>query len=486
MKEKAIREENLYQTIKGDLNNFYDFEDINEAINFFLEDIGKLTGASRVYVFLLRENTNIMDNSHEWCGSGVKTQKEKLQNISTSSLSWWGEKMQKEKYVQVEDVTKLPEIAIKQIESLGLLEDKSVLMFPIYIGMEIVGVIGINNARIIKKWREENIMLIELVSKIFGNVIKRKRIEEALRASEETLKNRNNELMAALSLLKQTQAQLIHNEKLAGIGQLAAGVAHEINNPLGFVLSNFDMLKKYVQQLSSVVEGYIQFKERIIQKSIHGVEEELNEINNLEKKNHLNFILGDLDDLIRESKEGLKRVEEIVKGLRLFSRVDQINEIEEYDLNLGIKTTLLVARNEVKYHAVLEEMLEDVPIIFANGGKINQVLLNIIVNAAQAIKAKAMEESGVIKIRTYVEGNSVVCEIQDNGIGIENKNLQRIFDPFFTTKQLGEGTGLGLSIAYEIITAHHNGEILVESEPGVGTKFTIKLPKNYKYTLQGD
>ncbi|AOY78392.1 hypothetical protein BJL90_14905 [Clostridium formicaceticum] len=349
-----------------------------------------------------------------------------------------------------------------------------------------VGSIGTNNAREITKWRKEDIMLLDLVSKIFGNVIKRKRVEEALRTSEEALKNKNNELTAAFSLLKQTQAQLIHNEKLAGIGQLAAGVAHEINNPLGFVLSNFDMLKKYVQQLSRVVEGYMRFKEVVIQKNITDLKEELHEIDQLEKKNHLNFILGDFEDLIKESREGLKRVEEIVKGLRMFSRVDQINELEEYDLNLGIRTTLLVARNEIKYHAIVEEILEDIPIIFANGGKVNQVLLNILVNAAQAIKAKSMEEPGVIKIRTYEEGMNVVCEIEDDGIGIEKENLHKIFDPFFTTKQLGEGTGLGLSIAYEIITAHHNGEILVDSEAGVGAKFTIKIPKNYKYMAQGD
>lgn len=481
MEDKRMNEEKIHQTIKEDLNYFFDFEDINEAIDFFLEDIGKLTGASRVHVLLLRGNANLMDNTHEWCAPGVKPQKEKLQNISTTSLTWWGNKIQKEKYVQVEDVTKLPEEAIKEIESLGLLENKSVLIFPIYIGAELVGSIGIDNASEITKWRKEDIMLLNLVSKIFGNVIKRKRVEKALRASEETLKIKNNELTAALSLLKQTQAQLIHNEKLAGIGQLAAGVAHEINNPLGFVLSNFDMLKKYITQLSSVIEGYTQLKETIIQKDIIDLKIELNEINNLEKKNHLNFILGDLEDLIKESMGGLKRVEEIVKGLRMFSRVDQINEIEEYDLNLGIKTTVLVARNEIKYHAVIEEMLGDIPMIIANGGKINQVLLNIIVNAAHAIKAKSTEEPGIIKIRTYEEGANVICEIEDNGIGIEKKNLQKIFDPFFTTKQLGEGTGLGLSIAYEIITAHHNGEILVDSETDVGTKFIIKIPKNYKY-----
>jgi len=172
----------------------------------------------------------------------------------------------------------------------------------------------------------------------------------------------------------------------------------------------------------------------------------------------------------------LKRITSIIKNLKDFSRVGHPEVVEEYDLNHGIETTLVVARNEIKYDAEVKTELSQLPSILCNSGQINQVFLNVLVNAAQAIKSQERANRGTITIRTYATETEVVCEISDDGPGIEPDKLPKIFDPFFTTKPSGKGTGLGLSVSYDIIANKHNGKLLAESTVGKRTKFTIKLP----------
>lgn len=286
----------------------------------------------------------------------------------------------------------------------------------------------------------------------------------------------NKYLKETVKKLKETQIQLIQQEQLAGIGQLAAGVAHEINNPLGFINSNFKVLTEYIEDYNTLLELYGDLKNEILSNNYDKYKELLEKVIKLEKEKDIEFIYEDIDALLSDSNEGIERIQEIVKGLRMFSRVDQLNEFEGYDLNEGIKTTLIVARNEIKYDAEVEVSFEDIPTIKAIGGQVNQVLLNIIVNAAYAIKEKDSEEFGLIKISTYSDSEFIYAKIEDNGIGISKGNLNKIFNPFFTTKSIGDGTGLGLGIAYEIIVNKHKGDIWVESELNKGSCFYIKLP----------
>ncbi|MFV9510117.1 sensor histidine kinase [Tepidibacillus sp. LV47] len=294
---------------------------------------------------------------------------------------------------------------------------------------------------------------------------------------EEKLKSIDFELKQKIEELKEFQSQLIYQEEHAAIGQLAAGIAHEINNLLGFIKSNFDVLEKYFYKYKKVIEAYQALKNSLnVDVQLENINLIKKEVERIERENNISFINEDLEELFRDSHEGIKRLNEIIKGLRVFSRKGQFDTFEDYDLNEGIKSTVVVARNELKYHAKVEEYLGEIPIIHAIGGEINQVLLNLLLNAVYAIREKQSKEIGLIKIRTFYEDGYVYCEIEDNGIGIEEKNISSIFNPFFTTKPIGEGTGLGLSIAYDIIVNKHHGTISVESTKGVGTKFIIRLP----------
>jgi PAS domain S-box-containing protein len=292
---------------------------------------------------------------------------------------------------------------------------------------------------------------------------------------QEELKEKNESFKIMIGELKDAQAQLIQKEKLAGIGQLAAGVAHEINNPLGFVISNYDTLKKYIKRYEEVLLAYKNLCNEFDKsnKDIN-MQNRIIDIKKMEKKYGLDFIIEDMDDLISDSKEGLDRVGKIVQSLKYFSRDAQYNEFESYDINEGIENTILIAKNEVKYSADIELHLNEVPLIDAISGQINQVILNIIINAVQAIKET--KEFGIITIKTYKDSKYVFCEIQDNAKGIEEEVLDKIFEPFFTTKEAGVGTGLGLSIAYDIITNKHKGSLFVESKEDEGTTFIIMLP----------
>ena len=304
-------------------------------------------------------------------------------------------------------------------------------------------------------------------------IIDRKKAEESVRLAYEELEMSNNEL-------KETQSHLVQSEKLASIGQLAAGVAHEINNPVGFVASNFETLENYIKKIQELLQMYGELLGEIEKSEKKVLLDKADTIGKSRDDMKIDFILKDLSGLFNDSREGINRITSIVQNLRDFSRIDQPGSLNKYNINDGIKATLVVAQNEIKYDADVKTELSEVPLIACNAGQINQVLLNIIINATQAIKSKKKEGLGNIKIRTYATDDDVVCEISDDGPGIEPEKLLNIFDPFFTTKPVGEGTGLGLSISYDIIVIKHNGKLLVDSTVGEGTKFKIVLPFNAK------
>lgn len=314
------------------------------------------------------------------------------------------------------------------------------------------------------------------LGKLFNSFIDAKKDILIQKALEKKLHERNEELQVTLKKLQETQGQLIQHEKLAGIGQLAAGVAHEINNPLGFTTSNFQTIKRYMSVYHQIVNAYMEIEKGYSEKGKEEIQTAFAEMTELRKKLKFAYINDDLPDILKETADGLDRISKIVISMKMFSRIDQIGEKTESDINDGLKNTLVVANNEIKYHTDVEISFGEIPKLLVNGGQINQVWLILIINAVHAIKERHKGVKGLIKISTIFDDHDVVCEIEDNGTGIPEEIREKIFEPFFTTKPIGEGTGLGLGIAYDIIVNKHKGKIIVESTMGQRTKFIIKLP----------
>ena len=295
------------------------------------------------------------------------------------------------------------------------------------------------------------------------------------KVAEKAIRDANAKLEEAYKELKGMHSQVVQSEKLASIGQLAAGVAHEMNTPVGFVASNFDTLKSYVKKMTDLLRIY-QESLADVQTGHADVEELVNRVENVRQQSKIDFILDDIQGLFEESSEGLERVTAIVQNLRDFSRIDQAEAFDSYNLNEGIQATLVVARNAIKYDADVELELGTIPPVPCCSGQINQVFLNILVNAAQAIKEQKREDRGCIVVSTQADDQFVTCRVRDDGPGIPPEVIKKVFDPFFTTKPTGKGTGLGLSVSYDIIVNKHRGELIVNSQVGQGTEFVIRLP----------
>jgi len=289
----------------------------------------------------------------------------------------------------------------------------------------------------------------------------RQRTAELTEANQR-LEREKAEQRALIEKLNQAHTQLLQSEKMASIGQLAAGVAHEINNPVGYIKSNLNTLDEYVRSLLHLVHTYQEAARRLPEADRARLEEENRAVD-------LTFLQEDLPTLLEESREGVERVREIVRDLKEFSHIDKA-QWQRADLHRGLESTLNVARNEIKYKAEIVRDYGELPLVECLPQQLNQVFMNILVNAAQAIP-----EHGTITLRTRAHGEHVTIDIADTGPGIAAEHLARVFDPFFTTKPIGKGTGLGLSIAYGIVR-RHGGELTVQSRPGEGSTFRITLP----------
>ncbi len=289
--------------------------------------------------------------------------------------------------------------------------------------------------------------------------------------AEEALDKHYAETSSLNVLLKDTQNQLLQSEKMASVGQLAAGVAHEINNPIGYVYSNLSTLETYTQDLVRLVSVYEAAESSITDTDV------MEKIRVAKVAADIQFLRTDMRALMDETREGIGRVKKIVQDLKDFSRIDNSDVWHWANLHQGLDTTLNIIWNELKYKAEVRKEYADIPEVECYPSQLNQVFMNLLVNAGHAI-----EDKGVITIRTGQAGEQVWIEIEDSGQGIDAQNLKRIFDPFFTTKPIGEGTGLGLSLSYSIVKKH-GGLLEVESVVGQGTKFRVTLPIQQSKTV---
>lgn len=286
----------------------------------------------------------------------------------------------------------------------------------------------------------------------------------ARHARQAEVQQRHDELQRTYERLAGAQKQLLQSEKMASIGQLAAGVAHEINNPIGYVHSNLGTLQECIGALFALIECH----ESVLESDDPAAGRD--EVRDKRERLDIDFIVGDLPKLLAESREGIERVTKIVQDLKDFSRSGVDQPMRPSDLHKGLESTLNIVWNDLKYKVRLDRHYGELPLVECHASEINQVLMSLLINAGQAI-----EHRGSIVITTGAEGGEAWISITDTGCGIAPESLPRIFEPFYTTKPIGRGTGLGLSIAYGIVTKHH-GRIEVDSEPGKGSTFRVVLP----------
>jgi len=301
------------------------------------------------------------------------------------------------------------------------------------------------------------------------NIVLEQKVDERTRELTES----NESLQTTLTHLKETQSQLVEAEKMASLGQLTAGVAHEINNPINFVTSNVAPLKRDIKMIWETLEEVerIAFKEGISE-----TEKQL-QIKKFKEDLDIDYLKTEVDFLLKGMHDGAHRTAEIVKSLRIFSRVDE-DTLKFADLNEGLESTMVILNSLLNNTIEVDKIYGDMPKVECHAGKLNQVFLNIVTNAIYAVNKKFNHDvGGKIWIETgvHADNTSVFIKIADNGIGIPKEIHERIFEPFFTTKDVGEGTGLGMSIAYNTIAKHH-GKIIVDSEVGQGTSFTLLIP----------
>lgn len=306
---------------------------------------------------------------------------------------------------------------------------------------------------LIKPFRSERVLIS------VRNALEKHALFQANRAYQMELEDK---LFEKSEKIKSSQAMLIQQEKLAAIGQLAAGIAHEINNPLGFITSNLFTLRKYGTRLMDYLASLDE-----VMGDLAANQQEI--VNASRKRFKLEALLEDLPELVSDTLEGTERIKKIVQGLKCFSRTDTETS-SPVDINECLESAITIVWNEIKYNAKLERDLGDLPLVHGYQQQLAQVFMNLLVNASHAIKG-----DGLIQISSRNEANQVVVTVRDNGCGISEANLTKIFDPFFTTKEPGKGTGLGMSIVREIIEKH-KGTISVSSEVGQGTEFTVSLP----------
>ncbi len=293
------------------------------------------------------------------------------------------------------------------------------------------------------------------------HALERRTLQRTARTYKAHLENQNIELANSKAELERLQGQLVHTAKMASLGQLAAGIAHELNNPAGFIYGNMDLLGDYLSQLQSLLRVY---------DKVDLPADDLQLVNLQKSRIRYEKLVEDLDSIIADCREGAERICGVVKNLRLFSRLDEA-EIKKVDVHSGIDSTVrLLSRYFTGGRVTLRRDYGDCPLIDCYAGQLNQVWMNLLVNAAQAVT-----DHGEVSISTRLDQGSLVVAISDTGSGIREDQLSRIFDPFFTTKPVGEGNGLGLSISYGIIE-RHGGTITVASQVGTGTTFTVRIP----------
>jgi PAS domain S-box-containing protein len=376
------------------------------------------------------------------------------------------QKIAKSEISQIDDVANLSDPAEREFFlQVGY---KSVLDLPVKSAGGLTGVVGCAACREIRRWTKDEVDLLSAICDQLSIAISQSELYTQSVDSARMAREQTAQLEATLCELQQAQTQLVQAEKMSSLGQMVAGIAHEINNPVSFIFGNLTYTKEYTTNLMKLLQMYRdEYPEppQAIQQEIEALE--------------LDFLLDDLPKMLSSMQVGATRIRDIVRSLRNFSRLDE-SEMKKVNIHEGIDSTLMILEHRLKFHSdrpaiqVVKEYGQ-LPLVECYAGQLNQVFMNIIANAIDVLQ-ELLENPGIIRIRTEVECNFAVIRIADNGAGITDRVKQRIFDPFYTTKPIGSGTGMGLAISHSIIVEKHKGKIKCFSVVGKGTEFAIEIP----------
>ncbi|MGA9379610.1 MAG: ATP-binding protein, partial [Phormidium sp.] len=455
------------------------------------------TAVEEVRRFLLTDRTIIYRFNPDWSGAIL------VESVAEEWMPILGIVIQDncfvEKYVPlyqkgriraIEDIYN-GELHQCHADRLAELQIKANIVVPILQGENLWGLLIAHHCSSPRKWQESEIDCLKQISLQLGiaiqqstlfeqaqtEIAERQKAELALRESQAKLQEKNQQLEITLKDLKQTQTQLIQSEKMVSLGQVVAGIAHEINNPISFIFGNLDYANEYVKTLFKLVQLYVNY-----------YPDPPNEIQQEIAENDLEFIMQDFPKLLNSMQSGAERIEKIVKSLRTFSRLDEA-DMKSVDIHEGIESTLMLLQGRLKCpdKKLAIQVIKDyskLPLVECYAGQLNQVMMNLLCNAIEALEEKDKNRSieeisahpSTITIRTDLSViGYVTISITDNGCGIPESIRQKVFDPFFTTKPVGQGTGLGLSVSHSIIQ-RHGGKITCESASGKGTKFIVEIP----------
>lgn len=435
--KRRIEFEDLVASISADFINLKTTE-IDRGLNDALRRIAEFAGADRSYVFQFDNGRRVV--THQWLKDGAPAIKVELESTRTAQNSWSMQHFRDDRPLCVCDRNSLPAEAENLRSELLHQGVLSCVAIPMVFEKNIIGVVGFDTTEQQRSWSNETISLLQTAAYVFASALERKKVQAGL---EQAVTDRTKQL-------RNKQLQLARSEKLASLGQLVAGVAHEINTPLGAIKSNNDVLVRSITHLTELLSG-----------------EEIPE--QVKNNPRLKKLLAGSHTINEVNRQAVERIVSIVGGLRKFARLDEA-EVDTVDLHDGIDTTLTVVNHLLRNRVTVEKDYGVLPRVQCYPNQMNQVFMNLLVNAAQSIPAE-----GHIQIKTRAFPDHVELSFTDSGCGIPKDTLSRIFDPGYTTKGVGVGTGLGLSIVHQIVD-DHDGEIDVVSQPGAGSTFLLRLP----------
>lgn len=425
-----------------------EIEKYDVIINRALKDIGVNTHADRVYIFELDHENKVMKNTYEWCAEGVEPEIDNLQGLPFEIFPWWMDRINHNRLIYIPDVSRLGKEAEEEKKILEAQTIKSLIVLPIFVFDKSYGFIGVDDVHTSEMWNENDYALLRLTAKLFSDFFRQK-------IYRETLVKKNQALEEAMEELKKLESKIVQKEKMSTAGQLAAGLAHEINNSVASIQSNVRSLEDFYQII---------------------VNEYLPKIDKEKVDSDLMYIIEEISPIFTDIGIGFDHISQIVRSIRNLTEAKS-SEKKFCDLNDIVKETLWVYKSKPYKDIDINYSLESTEYICCNRNELEEAVNNILKNSMESLE-KSDTTNPFIQLRSYEEDQWVVLDIIDNGGGIDRKIKEKIFEPFFTTKDIGEGYGLGLSISYDIIVNSHHGEIEVDSTPGEGTKISLRFPIN--------